>query len=272
MPIAVQEDMLPGRTLLEKFEQAKALGIEGIEFWGRGLSAKVPQIVEAMQRTGVKAAAVNHGAQSRLLDPDPAERERALAELRQSIMDAADIGALGVIFVPHFNGPILPDLMPYMTAAELEAELTYTHLRTLSDYADAMSVDLYLEPINRYETHLLNRLEQAAAITRRINHPRVKIVADLFHMALEERDMVQSIHEHKQDIGHVHLADSNRRLPGQGLTDFAAVAGALSVIGFDGWCAFECGRPSQNSAQAATYLKEFPACLDHLKRAGWMRQ
>jgi sugar phosphate isomerase/epimerase len=263
--------MLPGRTILDKFEQAKALGIDGIEFWGRGLTEKVPQIVEAAERTGVKAASVNHGRQSRFLDPDPAERERALAELRQSIMDAADIGAAGVIFVPHFSAPVLPDLSPYMTAAELQAELLYTHLRTLSDYTDAMDVDLYLESINRYETHFLNRLEQSAAITRRINHPRVKIVADLFHMALEETDMVKAIHEHKNEIGHVHLADSNRRLPGQGFTDFAAVAKALDEIGYTGWSAFECGKPSNNAENAPAYLNDLPACLDYLKRTGWMR-
>jgi sugar phosphate isomerase/epimerase len=263
--------MLPGRTILDKFEQAKALGIQGIEFWGRDLSPKVPEIVEAAERTGVKAASVNHGRQSRFLDPDPAERERALAELRQSIMDAADIGAAGVIFVPHFFAPLLPDLSPYMSASELEAELLYTHLRTLSDYTDAMGVDLYLEPINRYETHFLNRLEQSAAITRRVNHPRVKIVADLFHMALEETDLVAAIHEHKNEIGHVHLADSNRRLPGQGFTDFAAIAKALDEIGYAGWGAFECGKPSANAENAAEYLNDLPACLLHLKNAGMIR-
>jgi sugar phosphate isomerase/epimerase len=268
--VAIQEDMLPGRTILEKFEQAKALGIQGIEFWGRDLSPKVPQIVEAVERTGVKAASVNHGRQARFLDPHPIERERALTELRQSIMDAVDIGAKGVIFVPHFFGPLLPDLMPYMTATELEAEMTYTHLRTLSDYADAMDVELYLESINRYETHFLNRLEQAAAITRRVNHPRVKIVADLFHMSLEERDMIQAIRDHKDDIGHVHLADSNRRLPGQGLIDFAAVAKALNEIEYKGWGAFECGEPSNNAERAQEYLEQMPACLGYLQQAGIM--
>ena len=143
-------------------------------------------------------------------------------------MNAVDIGAAGVVFVPHFGAPVLPDLMPWMTAGELEVELLYTHLRTLSDYAEAMGVDLYVEPINRYETHLLNRLEQAAQIARRLDHPRVKIVADLFHMALEEADIPAAIRDHADCIGHVHLADNNRRLPGQGMTDFAAAAAALN--------------------------------------------
>lgn len=269
MQIAIQEDMLPGRSMMEKFENAKKLGVQGIEFWGRGLSDKVRDIVEAMEATGVVAAAVNHGRQSRFLDPDPIERDIALTELRQSMMDAADIRAKGVIFVPHFFGPLLPDLMPYKMAVELEFELLIAHLRTLEDLADAMDIDLYVEPVNRYETHFLNRLEQAAAVSRNRNHPRIKIVADLFHMALEESDMAQAIRNHAKDIGHVHLADSNRRLPGQGLTDFGKMATALREIGYEGWASFECGEPGDNQVRAAQYMEQFPASLGVLEQAGF---
>jgi sugar phosphate isomerase/epimerase len=269
MQIAIQEDMLPGRSMMEKFENAKRLGIHGVEFWGRGLSGKVRDIVEAMEATGIVAAAVNHGRQSRFLDPDPIERDIALTELRQSMTDAADIRAKGVIFVPHFFGPLLPDLTPYKSAMELEFELLIAHLRTLEDLADAMDIELYVEPVNRYETHFLNRLEQAAAVSRNRNHPRVKIVADLFHMSLDESDMVKAIQDHANDIGHVHLADSNRRLPGQGLTDFGKMAAALNEIGYNGWAAYECGEPGDNQVRAKTYMDEFPASLGVLKQAGF---
>ncbi|MDX2163674.1 MAG: sugar phosphate isomerase/epimerase family protein [bacterium] len=267
--IAVQEDMLPGRSMVEKFEHAKALGVQGIEFWGRGLPFKVEQIVDAMDRTGIRAAMVNHGRQGRILDSDPLAREQGLDDLRQSIMCAADLRAAGVVFVPHFFGPLMPDLAPYLSAVELEAEMLHTHLRTLSDYADAMGVTLYVEPINRYETHFLNRLEQAAKVARRINHPRVKIVADLFHMALEETDMAAAIRDHADVIGHVHLADSNRRLPGQGLIDFRAMADALHAMAYSGWAAFECGQPGDNAPAAAQYLADLPASLALLRGAGW---
>jgi sugar phosphate isomerase/epimerase len=244
--------------------------VDGIEFWGKGLAGKVRDIVAAMQSVdGMVAASVNHGRQSRFLDPDPAERERALAELRDSICCARDIGAKGVIFVPHFGDPTLPDLTPWLSASEVEAEMLHTHLRTLSDFAQALGVELYVEPINRYETHFLNRLNQAARVARRINHPRVKIVADLFHMALEEANIADAIRAHADVIGHVHLADHNRRLPGQGWIDFAAAAAALREIGYTGWAAFECGDPSANEPRAAAYTREFPASLAMLRAAGW---
>ena len=269
MRIAIQEDMLPGRRMMEKFEQAKALGVDGIEFWGKGLGEKVASIVEAIGQTGLAAASVNHGRQGRFLAPDPAEREAALAELRDSIVCACDIGAKGVIFVPHFGDPCLPDLSPWMTASELQYELLYTHLRTLEDYAMAMGITLYVEPINRYETHFLNRLEQAAHLARKLNHPNVKIVADLFHMALDEKDLRAAIRDHGKAIGHVHLADSNRRLPGQGTTDFGTIAMVLDEVGFESWAAFECGSPGANQARADEYLRELPASLAYLRERGW---
>jgi sugar phosphate isomerase/epimerase len=270
MKLAIQEDMLPGRSMTEKFEHARDLGFEGIEVWGRDLGAKIPALIEAMERTGLQIAAVNHGRQGRILDAQPLERERALTELRASIMDAVDIGAQGVIFVPAFFGYLLPDLSPYRTAAELQADLLVEHLRTLEDYANAMGVTLYIEPINRYETSFINRLEQAAEIVkRRNNHPRLKLCADVFHMMLEESTPAAAVRAHAEMIGHVHLADSNRRLPGQGATDFVALASALREIDYDGWCALECGDPGANAVRADDYLRDLPASIAHLRASGF---
>src|SRR5690606_36618080 len=146
----------------------------------------------------------------------------------------------------------------WMTAYELQMEMLHQHVRTMEDFAYALDVELYVEPINRYETRFLNRLEQAAALTRRRNHPSVKIVADLFHMALDEADIPAAIAAHGDQIGHVHLVDSNRRLPGQGRTDFAAAASALNAAGYTGWAAFECGNPSQNAPAATRYMHDLP--------------
>jgi sugar phosphate isomerase/epimerase len=91
------------------------------------------------------------------------------------------------------------------------------------------------------------------------------IVADLFHMALDEDDLSAAIRAHADVIGHVHLADHNRRLPGQGRTDFAAALAALHEINYAGWLAFECGSPGDNQPQAAAYLADLPASLGHLR-------
>jgi sugar phosphate isomerase/epimerase len=269
MQLAIQEDMLSGKTILDKFELAKYFGFQGIEFWGRGLTAKVPEIVAAIEKTGIVAAAVNHGQQSRLIDADRDERERALKEFRQSVVDAVDIGAPGVILVPHFGPPTVPDLTPYKSVIQLEYELLHNHLRTLSDYVYAIGVDLYLEPINHYETHFLNTLADAVRVRRKIkDHPHVRLTADLFHGALEETNLAQAIRDYAGDIGYIHLADSNRRLPGQGMTDFGALAALLKEIGYTGWLSLECGQPGSNQEFAHQFAAELPASLTFLQQVG----
>lgn len=271
MRLAIQEDMLPGKTLLDQFECARQLGFQGVEVWARGLTERVPDVVNAMRQTGLAVAAVNHGRQSDLLHPDRVERERALAELRQSIVNAVDLGAAGVIVVPHFGEPSLPDLTPYKSIVQLAYELLHNHLRTLSDYVYAMGTDLYIEPINRYETHFINTLADGVRVRRKIkDHPHIKLVADLFHMALEESDVAGALRDHAGDVGYIHLADSNRRLPGRGLLDFAAIGAALR--GYTGWVSFEIGEPGNNPFQARQVVDDLPACLDFLKQAGWFPQ
>ncbi len=271
MRLAIQEDMLPGRSLLEKCEFAQRLGFQGIEFWGHGLTERVPAVVAALHQTGLVAAAVNHGKQGDLLHPDRAARESALADLRRSVVNAVDIGAEGVIVVPHFGPPSLPDLTPYKSVAQLEYELLHNHLRSLSDYVYAMGCNLYIEPINRYETGFLNTLADGARVRRKIkDHPHIKLTADLFHMALEETDILQSLRDHAADIGYIHMADHNRRLPGRGLLDFSLIAVTLKQVDYQGWVSLECGEPSQNHLNARQFATDLPASLGLLKLAGWV--
>lgn len=262
MPIAIQENMLSGGSTLEKFRQARALGFDGIEFEGAGLTAKVPEIVDAMVETGVMAAAVNHGAQGNLLAPDPAERERALARLRQSVVNAVDIGAAGVVFVPHYGKHVLPDLSPWMSAAELEAEMLHMHLRTLSDYAEALGVSLYIAPLSHSDTELFNRVEQVGRVTRRLNHQRVKIAADLYYMAREGEDIAAALEAEGSWIGHVRLANRNQGLPEPGAPDFAAAAAALKATGYEGWAVYAC------AGDAAAYAEQLPASLAYIREIG----
>jgi len=259
--LAVQEDMLPGPTLVDRFSQAAELGLNGIEFWSATLPEQASEIERLSGRGGVVAASINNGRRSRFLDPDPAERSRAVAELTQAIHLAGQIGASGVVFVPHFFGPLLPDLSPFLDPVQLERALLSAQLPGLAEAADRAGVQLWVEPVNRYETHLLRRLEEAASMVAPLNSPRLGIVADLFHMALEEDDIPEALLKNGRYLGHVHLADSNRRLPGQGVTDFRAALTALRKVGFEGWLSFECGTPGQNQDRATTYLSELPASI-----------
>ena len=115
------------------------------------------------------------------LAPDRAERERVLDTIKDRIVVAKALGAAGVIVVPISGPAQIPDLTPYMTAIELERVLLSRLLPSIAETAEQMGVDIFLEPpLNRYETHFLNRLEQAAAFSEQVGRPRIKILADPF--------------------------------------------------------------------------------------------
>jgi sugar phosphate isomerase/epimerase len=95
--------------------------------------------------------------------------------------------------------------------------------------------------LNRYEDHMVNTLGRAAEIVREVGLPSVKVMADTFHMGIEEDDLGGSIRAAGDLIGHVQLGDSGRLQPGVGHLDWSAVMGALRDVGYDGWLAMECG-------------------------------
>ncbi len=263
MKFAIQEAMLPGRSVFERLQQARAAGLDGVEFDARSLTERVPEIVDALAQTGVQAAAVNLGRRDGYLSPVLAEREGAIGAMRQAMADALDIGAAHVVFVPHYGGPKMPDLTPYRAPIELESEMMIWLLRTVSDLAYAMDVELDMLPVNHFESYFINRLDQAAFFRRKVkDHPHIRIAAHLFHMALEEADALGALRTLGQHIGYVYLSDSNCRLPGQGLTDFAAVAAALRDVAYTGWLTLTC------DSRHLQFRSDFAASLQMLKSLG----
>jgi sugar phosphate isomerase/epimerase len=270
MRFAIQEDMLAGRTLRARLQHAREMGFAGVEFWSDGLTARVPEVAEALSASGLCASSVNMGRVDGFLYPDARARDRAVSAMRQAFADALDIGAAGVTFVPHYGANHQPDLTPFKTPIEIEYELMVWLLRGVSDLAYAIGVDLYMQPLNRYETHFMNRVDQAVHFRRQIkDHPHVKVAANLFHMALEEMMPIDTLRTALQadshDIGVIYLADSNRRVPGHGLLDFRAVMAVLKDCGYQGWLTLECGTPGQNHEYANDFADALPACLAQLK-------
>jgi sugar phosphate isomerase/epimerase len=120
-----------------------------------------------------------------------------------------------------------------------------------------LGVELWLEPLNRYEDHMVNTLEQGADLCRASGSPAVRLMADLFHMNIEEEDIGRALVDAGDLVAHLHLADSSRLEPGTGHTSFAEALGALPS--FRGWGAIECrlsGPPEQALPRALRFLRE----------------
>jgi sugar phosphate isomerase/epimerase len=113
-------------------------------------------------------------------------------------------------------------------------------LHTLEGHARAIGAPgLLLEPINRYETRLLNSVPEAVSFLAGTGWDSVRILADTFHMNIEDRDPVASLELAGSRLGHVHLADSNRWAPGQGHLDFGPLFALLEKMRYSGYLSAE---------------------------------
>jgi sugar phosphate isomerase/epimerase len=129
-------------------------------------------------------------------------------------------------------------------------------LSKLADYAHERNVTLLYEHLNRYETNLLNRIEDVVPFVKPFGG-RVKILADLFHMSIEEASIADAIKKGGNLIGHVHLADSNRRPAGLGHTDFKTIFNALREIRYTGYVSAEAFPYPDSDAAAKQTIQAF---------------
>ncbi len=242
MKLAVQEQLLPEGSLEEKFDVARRAGWDGLELRGKGGLAfreRLPELQRA-RREGVVMPTVCVDMPYFIGDFDPGKRAEALASLKVQLSVIAEIGGSGAM-TPASWGMFslrLPPFVPPRSSADDRAVLLDA-LHALGTHARDEGVVIYLEPLNRYEDHMVNRLEQAVSLIEEVGLDSVKVVADFFHMDIEETDISAALRAANGHLGHVQVSDSNRLEPGAGHLDWPPALAALTDLGYDGWFALE---------------------------------
>jgi len=260
MRLAVQENLVPGKTLSERLSKMERYGFEGVEIWGSDLPQRYKEVKSALSTSKVKFSTVCAGYGGDLLGADRETRETAINGLKERLKVCADLGGVGVITVPTFGGPKISDLYPWQPdVTEVEKQVLIDECKILGKYSDDVGAYVLLEPLNRYETHFINRLQQAIEVCDGVRSEHVKIMADFFHMSIEEADIPSSLEKAGDSVLHIHLADSNRLLPGHGHTDFESAFKTLRKVGYKNFMALECGVPGDPD-------KALPKCVNHLRR------
>jgi sugar phosphate isomerase/epimerase len=259
--LAVQEQLLPGTTLQAKWDAALAWGFDGIELRGAGGHAFRARLRElrAARRDGVVMPTVCVDMDHFIGDFDAERRADALANMADQL---AVIGALGGVgaMTPAAWGMFSRRLPPFRPprSAEDDRQVLLEALVRLGEVAAREGVLLLLEPLNRYEDHMVNTLAQAAELATATGLDSVRVGADTYHMNIEEAAPLTALREHADRLGHVQLSDSNRLEPGAGHLDWAALLACLDGIGYAGWLAFECrlsGDPARVLPRATAMLR-----------------
>jgi sugar phosphate isomerase/epimerase len=234
--LSVSEWTLEAATTSEAIDRVAAAGYPAIEI------AAVPEldVRAARERVDASGLTVSSMCWIGLGYPErdcahESERIRRKAGdyLRTCLDQAHALGAGTLVLVPTFRTE------PDRSGREAELDRAAQTIRSAVDGLAADGPLIALEALNRYETHLLRTLADAEELRRLINSPNVRLMADVFHMNIEEDSIEASLRAHAEHIVHVHLADSQRREPGSGHLDFGAVFEALADNGYTGPLAME---------------------------------
>ena len=225
-------------SLTQNIADIAAMGYDGVELAIRDPKLVDVDALEALTREhGLRVPAIGTGqawGEEKLsfTDPDLSVRRAAVERIKSHIPLAARFNA--VIIIGLVRGIIKPGITHEQGMAWVcEA------LQECSAAAKPFGVRLALEPINRYETTLVNSVAQGMALIDRVGADNFGLLLDTFHMNIEEPDILQSISTCGDRIFHFHVADSNRWYPGAGHLDFSGILSRLQSTGYDGFVSGE---------------------------------
>jgi sugar phosphate isomerase/epimerase len=256
-----QEQLVPGNTYAEKFEFLARTGFSGIEIWSQNLTGNTEELLNLAKSTGVKVSSGCQGFDGGLINADEDGRYLAISSTKEALAALGEVNAGGFVVPAGFalGSKVLPPFKPPRPADE-DFQALCDSLEQVLPIAKKHQVAIFLEPINRYEIHYLNTLSEAEDIVSKINHPQLRIVADFFHMNMEEPNLIEGLIRAGRYLRHVHLADSNRKLPGQGHLNFVSLFKTLQRMKFQGWLAIECDRPSDAKQELPVAMKFLQEC------------
>jgi sugar phosphate isomerase/epimerase len=225
-----------GEDVALSIDRLARLGYDAVEVEGEPEMYDANRIRKLARDAGLTVSSVcpNFTTERDLSHPDPDIRKSALEYLRAVSEFAAELGAPLFIIAPTAYARVQP-----LAGPRDEWLLAVEGIRTTGEHAASLGVDLTLECWNRYGTYMLNRLNEGARMWRETELTNGGIMADTFHMNIEERSIPEAILASADILNHVHLSDSNRLAPGLGHIDFAEVLQALGDAGYGGGLAFE---------------------------------
>jgi D-psicose/D-tagatose/L-ribulose 3-epimerase len=258
-----------GDDHLDLFVHARKLGCDVLEICIEDPSLVTAAAVhEAATEAGVAVSVCGaFGPERDVSHEDAAVRRGALEYLRRCVDLAAAVGS------PHVAGPMYSAtgktrLLP-LEERERQRRLAAESLGEIADYAGERGVTLAIEPLNRFETDLVNTVEQGLELCERIGRPNAGLLLDTFHMNIEERSLPDAVRLAGDRVLHFHACENDRGAPGTGHVDWDGVLAALVGIGYAGEIVIESFTPEiREIARAVSLWRPVADSPDELVRTG----
>jgi sugar phosphate isomerase/epimerase len=218
--------------------EASKLGFDGVELFTEGpaveskhsLASLLNKFNLSLGAVGTGAGKVLHGLT--LTHEDTEVRKKAISFVKEMIAFGAEHGAPAILGSMQGNST---------SRVSRETALKYLSecLEDFGETANSLGTFFIYEPLNRYETNLFNHFGSASDFLNGLSTNGVKLLADLFHMNIEEENIAESIKANANKLGHVHFADSNRRPIGYGHTEIEPISRCIKEIGYSGYVSAE---------------------------------
>ncbi|EET5873511.1 sugar phosphate isomerase/epimerase [Escherichia coli] len=229
MKIGTQNQAFFPENILEKFRYIKEMGFDGFEIDGKLLVNNIEEVKSAIKETGLPVTTACGGYDGWIGDFIEERRLNGLKQIERILEALAEVGGKGIV-VPAAWGMFTFRLPP----------MTSPRTGTV----------VYLEPLNRYQDHMINTLADARRYSVENNLKHVQIIGDFYHMNIEEDNLAQALHDNRDLLGHVHIADNHRYQPGSGTLDFHALFEQLRADNYQGYVVYEGRIRAEDPAQA----------------------
>ena len=162
-----------------------------------------------------------------LIHGDPYYREMSVQYVKECLDMVAALGGNMFTLVPSEVGKVVA-----MADKDTEWGWAVENVRVLAKHAQKHGIRIGLEPLNRFETNFLNRHDQALKLAEDVNEPNVGVALDAFHINIEEADWREAILHTGSKLVDFHVADNNRRAPGEGSYNWTEVIRTLKDAGY----------------------------------------
>ncbi len=240
--------------LLERFGRAKEAGFSTVEFWWPGHDADLGEIEHAVKDAALEVALFNfdagdmpNGDRGLISDPERQGQFRENVPVALQLARWLGCGRLNILVGHELEG---------MTREE-QLSLARENVRLAADAAAEHGIGVVVEAVNTFENgpYLLWTTEQAVEFVEKVERENVRIQHDFYHMQRMEGNLVATLREHIDSIGHVQIADSPERgEPGTGEIRYPYVLAALEDLGYYGYVGLEYNPTMETTEESLEWL------------------
>lgn len=219
----------------EAFNIIKEIGYDGVDIFVEDILAfNTSQLKELSKTYQLKIISLDTSSiyeKDNLFfsHDDEKLRKKAIEKVKKYILVASELDCFVNLSLVRGN----------INGEEKRKSYILSSFKECCRYAKDYSVTLLIEPLNRYEIDYINTIKEANEFIDRIEYDNIKILADIFHMNIEEESIEASLFFFRDKIRHIHLANSNRKAPFKGHLNLSIIVNIIKSMNYDGFISLE---------------------------------